>query len=263
MSDPPDNGEQWVRGTVTLTIEGTPIEMQMNVPAGPVAPRRMLPVFQQMTSALVDLAAGWAQDLGKTVSCRAGCGACCRQLVPISEIEAHHLAALVDAMPEPRRTAIRERFAEALGRLEPSGVLARLRNPDASLENTVRKLGLEYFHQGVPCPFIEDESCSIHPDRPLASREYLVTSPAEHCRNPTATTVDRLGIPAKVSNAVICLSPPRPGSALIPFVPLVLALEWAAAHPEDLPHRPGPAIVRSVFEHLSRQAIPDTPDVKA
>jgi Fe-S-cluster containining protein len=36
----------------------------------------------------------------------------------------------------------------------------------------------------MPCPFLEDESCSIHPDRPLVCREYLVTSPAELCAGP-------------------------------------------------------------------------------
>jgi hypothetical protein len=179
--------------------------------------------------------------------------------VPISEIEAHHLAALVDAMPEPRRTEIRERFAEGLRRLAEAGLLDRLRAPDRSPDDTVRKVGLEYFHRGIPCPFLEDESCSIYPDRPLACREYLVTSPAEHCRNPTADTVQLLGIPAKVSTAVICLSPPRPGSTLIPYVPLILALEWTAAHPDDLPHRPGPAILKSVFDHLAKQPVSADP----
>jgi hypothetical protein len=35
---------------------------------------------------------------------------------------------------------------------------------------------VRYFLQGVACPFLEAESCGIHPDRPLACREYLVTS---------------------------------------------------------------------------------------
>lgn len=30
-------------------------------------------------------------------------------------------------------------------------------------------------------PFLEDDACSIHPHRPSVCREYLVTSPAEHC----------------------------------------------------------------------------------
>ena len=46
------------------------------------------------------------------------------------------------------------------------------------------ELAYEYFKHGIACPFLEDESCSIHPDRPMACREYLVSSPAENCRAP-------------------------------------------------------------------------------
>ena len=46
---------------------------------------------------------------GEAISCKAGCGACCRQLVPVSETEAHHLRDVVEAMPEPRRAAVTAR----------------------------------------------------------------------------------------------------------------------------------------------------------
>ena len=41
----------------------------------------------------------------------------------------------------------------------------------------MRILGREYFQLGIPCPFLEEESCSIYHDRPITCREYLVTSP--------------------------------------------------------------------------------------
>ena len=53
---------------------------------------------------------------------------------------------------------------------------------------------------GVPCPFLEDESCSIHPERPLVCREYLVTSPAALCAGPTQEGVTPVAVP-KVSMA--------------------------------------------------------------
>src|SRR5687767_4295062 len=61
---------------------------------------------------------------GRAISCRAGCGACCRQLVAISVVEAESLAQLVAAMPEERAAVIRERFAAALKRLEEAGLLS-------------------------------------------------------------------------------------------------------------------------------------------
>ena len=57
-----------------------------------------------------------------------------------------------------------------------------------------------YFALGIPCPFLEEESCSIHPDRPLVCREYLVTSPAELCAGPTQEGVTPVPVP-KVSLA--------------------------------------------------------------
>ena len=55
-----------------------------------------------------------AAEAGKAISCHKGCGACCRQLVPISRTEGERLVTLVDAMPEPRRAAVLARFADAL-----------------------------------------------------------------------------------------------------------------------------------------------------
>jgi Fe-S-cluster containining protein len=201
------------------------------------------------------LAVQQEKEEGYAISCKAGCGACCRQLVPISELEAHQLKELVGQMPEPRRTVIRKRFADAIQKFEETGLLEKLRDPDSFVDETVRKLGLDYFHTGVACPFLEDESCSIHPDRPLACREYMVTSPAENCSHPTADSVRQIKIPAKVSNAVIRLSQQREGSRFIPYVPMILALEWAENNPENMPHKPGPAILKEVFENLSGQEI--------
>lgn len=117
---------------------------------------------------------------GKTISCRAGCGACCRQAVPIAASEARAVARHVAAMPEPRRSIIKSRFAAARAALDAAGVD---HGPTALTEMTIEArpaLGMTYFRAAVACPFLEDENCSIHPVRPLACREYLVTSPAEN-----------------------------------------------------------------------------------
>ena len=39
-----------------------------------------------------------AAEAGKAISCRKGCGACCRQLVPISRTEAERLLSTVAAL---------------------------------------------------------------------------------------------------------------------------------------------------------------------
>ena len=60
---------------------------------------RLLPICQQMTHAVVKMSVDTIESDGEAISCKAGCGACCRQAVPISEVEAYQIAELVDAMP--------------------------------------------------------------------------------------------------------------------------------------------------------------------
>lgn len=242
--------EELVTGTVGLKIDDKRFEMQLTVPANAVHPRRVLPVFQQITNMFVESAVNDEEAAGRTISCKAGCGACCRQLVPVSQLEARHLSDVVAEMPAERQAEIRRRFAAALETLDQAGMLATLREPDKFPDETVRETGLKYFSLGIACPFLEDESCSIHPVRPLACREYLVTSPAENCAKPTAETVRQIPIPAKVSNAVILLSQPKEGSRYIPYVPMVLALDFAENTPDEMPSDTGPNILKRVFNNL-------------
>jgi Fe-S-cluster containining protein len=225
---------------------------QVPVPAGPATPRDLLPVLQGLTETVVGSAVRAAEAQGKTISCKKGCGACCRQLVPISETEARRLRDLVDDLPEPRRSAVRARFADARQRLDAAGLLEPLRHPERQPAEERQAFGLEYFRHGIPCPFLEEESCSIHPDRPLICREYLVTSPAEHCARPSAESVRCVPLPGHVSQAANRLGNGA-GAAAGRWVPLVLALEWASAHPDELPARPGPELLRELLGHLARK----------
>src|SRR5438477_2508063 len=118
---------EWVTGKVVLRIGGEPLEMELTVPAKPVKPHRMLPIFQQMTSSIVDMSVDAMQAAGEKISCKAGCGACCRQPVPLAEIEVYQIAELVEAMPEPRRTEIKKRFAEANDHFAKMGWYERIR----------------------------------------------------------------------------------------------------------------------------------------
>jgi Fe-S-cluster containining protein len=227
------------------------LRVKLTVPKGPTPLRHLLPLVQSLTDAVVDSATRAVEEGGAKVSCKKGCGACCRQLVPISEVEARHIHDLVEQLPEPRRSVVRTRFAEARQRLEAAGLLDMLQHPERLPEGEGRALGLKYFAQGIPCPFLEEESCSIHPDRPVACREYLVTSPAEHCALPSAETVRCVPLPLKVSNALQRLAAVEPGARSVRWVPLVLAPEWAETHPDDSSPRPGPEWLRELFDQMT------------
>jgi len=77
------DNEEWVTTKGVLTINKIPIELEMTVPAKPLKPHRMLPIFHQMANAFTDVGVEAVQAGGESISCKVGCGACCRQPVPI------------------------------------------------------------------------------------------------------------------------------------------------------------------------------------
>jgi Fe-S-cluster containining protein len=208
----------------------------------------LLPILLSLTDAVVAMSESWAAENGKTVSCRAGCGACCRQLVPVSELEALHLAHVVEAMPLDRRERVMQRFHQARERAAPALLRFHAASGGAAVEE-IGKAADPYFALGIPCPFLEHESCSIHPDRPSVCREYLVTSPPEHCSQLGGVEVKRVPVPSTVSSALFCFSP---GSETTDpkVMPLIESLNWATAHKND----PEPLIpARELFRDFIRQ----------
>lgn len=244
-----DTQNEWITGKGALTIAGTKVELEVTVPANPVRMTKMLPIFQQLTNAVVRVGVGNAEAGDEQISCAKGCGACCRQLVPIAESEAYQLQELVNLMPEPRRATIQARFAAAKEQLQQTNLLTPILFPGELSLEAKRQLGLDYFQQGIACPFLEEESCGIHPDRPLACREYLVTSPAINCAAPSAETVQCVEMPGSVSRVVQKLTATR----AVSWVPLIVALDWADEHSDQSPLRAGPEWLQSVFKQLTNQ----------
>lgn len=233
--------ETLIAGRVSVVISGEPVEVELVVPAGKVAVEAVLPIFQGLSNLFVDRAVARAEAEGRTISCRAGCGACCRQLVPVAEAEARALAHLVEAMPETRQAHVRRRFDEALAALDAAGLLDRV---SQQVHNGALELGLDYFRARVACPFLEDEACSIHADRPLACREYLVTSPAQNCRSPSAEGIEMLKLEGDPSLALL------KAEQTAGWTPLVLALRYAEQAPPAPRDRTGPEILRDVIGRL-------------
>lgn len=232
------------------------LHTKVTVPTAPMPLENLLPIIQRVADTIVDTAVDAASAEGRSVSCKKGCGTCCRQLVPISEVEARQIRDLVAAMPEPRRAHVRERFAEARRQLDAAGLIKTLEDRLAWDEEKFIEIGTSYFYQRVACPFLEDESCSIHLDRPVTCREYLVTSPAENCACPRKDNIEKIELPVQVWTALARFDDTAPDQKYIRWVPLVLAPEWADAHPERPADRPGPEMVRKFFELLTRQQAP-------
>jgi Fe-S-cluster containining protein len=232
--------------TLRLTVGELKIAHPITVPSAAVPATEIVPALQGLVNAVVA-----AAEAGKAVSCSKGCGACCRQLVPISRTEGERLVTLVDAMPAPRRAAVLARFANAAAMLGRAGLSTALLDPAKRTGKSDRALSIAYFAQHIACPFLEEESCSIHPDRPLVCREYLVTSPPELCAGPTQEGVAPVAVP-KVSPAARGLEESRPeADTLDRWFPLALLMEWAKSRPRGATRRPGPEWVQRFVRRIA------------
>jgi len=233
-----DSGVDSGTSTATLRLSIGPLRIAypITVANRAVPASEVMPALQGLVNAVVA-----AAEKDMAVSCRKGCGACCRQLVPISRTEGERLLQLVEAMPAARREALMARFAAAEAAIANAGLKERGSRTD-------RELSVAYFALGLPCPFLEDESCSIHTERPLVCREYLVTSPATLCAGPAQEGVTPVPVP-KLSLAARGLQDEKDG-----WFPLALLMDWARRRPRPAKRRTGPEWVQRFLRGLSGDA---------
>jgi Fe-S-cluster containining protein len=253
---PPGAGDDEVMvAKLDLTVAGQPMHVEIPISTGLVSGAALIPIARALGAAIAERVIAVEAAAERHVSCRKGCGACCRQVVPISISEARAIHALVEAMPEPRRSEIRARFAAIRDALTAAGLHETILDPTQIPEDGARALSFRYFKLGLACPFLEDESCSIHADRPVACREYLVTSPAELCADPAAEKINGVPRPMRVDTALIRCDPEAPPERAT-WVALSTALDWVAQHPSPEARMLGPDLLRFFLTLAFRRNIP-------
>jgi len=217
------------------------------VPTEPITPVELVPALGRLADAVAADAAEQVRREGKEITCRAGCGACCRQIVPIAPIEARYLAELVGVLPSECRAEINERVGKIRGVLIRERLLEPLWRLDRLSRREKRTFALAYFRLGLACPFLMGERCSIYDDRPLSCREYLVTSPPQHCLRAGEGRVALIPLPVSLAHRIGAAGENRPVR-----IPLVLAFEWVAQNPERQDSRcSGPALLAELLRATS------------
>jgi Fe-S-cluster containining protein len=213
--------------------------------------REFLPLLRTLTDEIMASLTRQSEAGGRQISCKSGCGACCRQVVPVSREEVIALFDLVNKLPDGQRDVITNRFADSIKRLEESGIMDNVSTlSQLTSREDLRVIGMEYFKLDIPCPFLENQSCSIHPYRPLSCREYLVTSPSVCCQDPGPEKIKLVEVPRKLSNLLYRLSDingEHPGR----WLPLILSLDKG---PELLhcqePHFSGMQFIEIIAEYF-------------
>jgi Fe-S-cluster containining protein len=263
MSKPMEDSAPSINVSFSLRIAGGFLHTKAVVPGGHTTLTQLLPIIQGLENNIVAKIDQEAVAAGSPISCKAGCGACCRQLVPVSLFEAEALTEWIATLPADERAKLESRFHQALLALRDAGVLDKILDDRwVHDQGATSQLAIDYFHAGVPCPFLENESCSIHSIRPLSCREYLVTSPPAYCQDPSVDKVAGVQLPLKLSRALYALGrqleqDPRG------WIPLVFLITWgrSGARPGDHYSGTGVEVLRKFLDQVAANSSP--PDEKS
>lgn len=191
-------------------------------------------ISRQTSSIVAEITRASEQN---TISCVAGCTACCYHLIPISPLEARSLARCVTRLPQRQQQVVRRQFNTNIHRLEELGLLGRndapgrwfLRSSASDGDSRWQNASLQYFNARLRCPFLTDNDwCAIYDERPCACSEYAVTTPAELCAtlSPEVKSIPR---PVRMDEVLAATVGELIGRDLL-AIPLTLALEWMDTH---------------------------------
>src|SRR5690242_4967503 len=93
-----------------LRVLGETVRIEADQPPQQARLDQVLPVLYAIDDAVIGQAERREVAAGKDISCCRGCSACCRaQPVPVTPPEAFSLLLLVERLPEPRQTEVRQR----------------------------------------------------------------------------------------------------------------------------------------------------------
>lgn len=221
---------------LSLPTPAGDLQAEISVPTSFIPVSDIVPLMRSLGEEAVSLEEAKVQQAGQTISCRKGCGACCRVMVPVSPPEAFVLKKRFEQLPAPHRDRVLQRLAALKETLNEAGLLGRL----VQLSETRTQLSDEdmepvnqaYYAQRLPCIFLEDESCSIYDFRPAACREYLVTSPAEFCQDMTDPAVKPVSVPFRIATVLSLMWAKLTGGPAR-LIPLPIALDWADRHADE------------------------------
>ncbi len=218
---------------IAINIPAGQLTTMVEVPTGFIPVTAIVPLMTRLGQEAQALEVARVESSGKHLSCAKGCAACCRMLVPLSVPETLALRAYVFSLPTQQREHILTRFAQTksllLSRGLWQGLTALCEGIQDSDADRLENMNRQYYGLQIPCPFLEEELCTIYEHRPAACRELVVTTPAEYCADLTNRPVEAVSVPIRMST-VLGLLWQELTSTPARLIPLPLALEWAEQH---------------------------------
>ena len=218
---------------LTLPTPAGELHAEIAVPMHLIPVSDIVPVLRSLGEQALALEDEKSQRAGQTPSCRKGCAACCRMLVPVSPPEAFALKAAVERLPTAQRDRILHRVEALRETLNEVGLLGRLvqfsETRTQLSDEDMEPINRDYYARRLPCPFLDDDVCSLYDARPAACRELRVTSPAEWCQEMDKNPVRTLPVPFRIGTVFSLMWATITGTAAR-LIPLPVALDWAERH---------------------------------
>ena len=221
---------------IALNTSAGRLTTAVDVPTAFVPVTAIVPLMRRLGEEAQALEEARGSEEGRARSCQKGCAACCRMLVPLSPPEAFTLREFVRSLPSEQQQRLATRLAQAKSVLLTHGLWNQLMDLGESSQTpddgTLEPINQAYYALRMPCPFLEDNLCSIYDERPAACRELLVTSPAEQCEDMVNNPVEPIPVPARIGPVLGLLwgeltnTPPR-------LIPLPIAIDWAERHQNE------------------------------
>jgi Fe-S-cluster containining protein len=230
----PESVREYVDGTFVVKADDETRKVRVSVPRASVPFRTLLPAIRVLVDTSVELASRFNSEQGTPISCKPDCCACCYYAPMLSPAEARSVVAQVEALPEPRRSAVVARFEQAVERLRDSGLLQRYEQGHVGADGS-RRPGYpgwhdDYLRLSIACPFLEDKRCSVYAERPLVCRNYMVVSDPVECGRIGGVRA-AISIRPNVARAAAALGREETAPRSIM---LVAVLDWARETPESI-----------------------------
>ena len=232
-----------------LDIFGHPLRIGISLADRPAELAELVPMARQITDRIVRLITKKLNSSGRKIACQKGCAHCCYYLVAVSTAEAFCISNAIFALPLQKRRMLIRACCIA-GRSTVASVASnRTAAQDMSQADTLQDLSDWYSNLQLRCPFLENESCQIYDDRPLACREYLILEGSEPCGGGCTDSSRRVDIPVSIAQILAetcCKLQSRNDTVVLP-----LAIAYAYDNPDDARQTfPAETLVRTFVETL-------------
>jgi Fe-S-cluster containining protein len=193
------------------------LRIVLDVPRRRLRLAQIVPIAYRIDEAMLAASVTHAQTAGQTVYCKPTCTHCCKYVVGFSYPEACYLLDVLTTLDEPRRSRLVQWFRDMNARIEAEGIAAVVETA-ASMDAGLSYLGQWLHEQGIACPFLEDDLCSIYEHRSTTCRDYVSLSPPQTCADLNTARLPRpFGVGLALSLLHAHLADCKPGLVVLPM----------------------------------------------